>query len=74
MYVYMGVAGRVLPMFHILYPERRVVTSERILTWYTDAVANEQIVDIGAISAHRAACRLHQAGLITLCHSLPRWA
>jgi hypothetical protein len=53
-------------MFRLIYPEKRVVTPECILTWYTDAVANEQVEDNGAISAHRAAMLLHANGLITL--------
>lgn len=52
-------------MFRLIYPERRVVTPECMLTWYTDAVANGQIEDQGAVSAHTAARLLHQAGLIT---------
>ncbi len=53
-------------MFRIIYPERRVVSSEQILTWYTDAVSNEEVEDLGACSAYQAAQALHEAGLITL--------
>jgi hypothetical protein len=53
-------------MFRIIYPERRIVSNELLLTWYTDAVANGQVDDLGACSATQAACALHRAGLITL--------
>lgn len=52
--------------FRILYPERRVVSSEQVMTWYTDALANEEVEDLGPCSAHQAAQALHEAGLITL--------
>lgn len=52
--------------YTILYPEARVVSDKQILTWYSDAVANEQVDDAGSVSAEQAASILHEAGLITL--------
>lgn len=53
-------------MFRLLYPERRIVSPETIMTWYIDAIANGQIEDLGATSAFLVAQALHEAGLITL--------
>jgi hypothetical protein len=55
--------------FSILYPERRVVDSETILTWYQDALANGEVEDdfpTSPTDPHWAALLLHEAGLITL--------
>jgi len=57
--------------FRILYPERRVVSAEKILTWYQDAVANGEVDDLGAVSAIIAAQLLHEAGIITVEHYYP---
>jgi hypothetical protein len=54
-------------MYELLYPERRSVTPETILTWASDAVANgeiDQAWDEG--NARQAAAALHEAGIITL--------
>lgn len=53
-------------MFRVIWPERTVVTPEKILSWYRDAVDNRELPDAGAVSAHQAAQALHEAGLITL--------
>lgn len=53
-------------MIRIIYPEKRVVSDEKMCVWYSDAVANGQVEDIGPVSAYKAALHLHRAGLITL--------
>jgi hypothetical protein len=53
-------------MFRLLYPERRVVSNELMLTWYADAVANGEVEDMGALPSSTAARYLHDQGLITL--------
>jgi hypothetical protein len=56
-------------MFTLLYPERRTVSPETILTWYRDAVANGELEDMGDAVPAEAAFYLHDAGLITLANS-----
>jgi len=55
--------------FHILYPDNRVVSADKILGWFNDACENGEIDGVenpqGA-NPHFAAKMLDQAGLITL--------
>lgn len=52
---------------NILWPENRHVSFEQIKTWYSDAVANEQVDGAATTDNIEAmAFELHDAGLITL--------
>lgn len=51
--------------FFIRYPETRTVSTREIEIWYSDAVANEEIVD-DAKTVEEKARALHNEGHITL--------
>lgn len=51
--------------FEIIWPEKRVLSAEKLMAWAEDAYANGEI-DVRPINASEAAEMLHQAGLITL--------
>ena len=59
----MGTVKRVL----LVYPERRWVTPERLLTWHADAIANGQVpAQKHTEDWRRAAYDLEDIGHITL--------
>ena len=51
--------------FQILWPDRRVVSSETIAGWYADAVVNGDVAE-GYTTPDEMAAALHDAGLIIL--------
>lgn len=52
--------------FNILWPEKKVVGSEQIKSWYSDAVANNQATKKDLTDPHLMAHELHYVGIITL--------
>lgn len=52
--------------FKLLYPERRVVSERQIKTWYSDAVANDEVDDKTCTDVIDMAKELSSAGIITL--------
>lgn len=52
--------------FFILWPEQRYVTAAQIETWYSDAIANEEVDDLTCETPADKAAELHHAGVITL--------
>lgn len=54
--------------FFIVWPERRNVPDDKIMTWAADAVANKEILADEVDLKNPASCAqaLHDAGLITL--------
>lgn len=61
-------------MIRIIYPENKLVTEDRILSWYNDAVEDGEIepcdTSPASITVHDAAMALDDAGIITL-HAQP---
>jgi len=54
-------------MFFMIWPERRWITSQQVMTWYRDAVANDQVEDVaGDDDVEMMLNQLAWAGLITL--------
>ena len=62
--------------FYIVYPDRTMVSAEKIVGWYNDAVFNKEIDgdSIGGIftpeDVRMAALALEDVGHITLGHAL----
>ena len=52
--------------FFIVYPEKRVVSSEEMLSWAKDAIANEEIEGPEDLTVEELALQLSREGLITL--------
>ena len=52
-------------MIHTLYPQDRLVSEEKIISWYQDAVANGE-ADAGYIDIWDMALELDNIGHITL--------
>lgn len=54
--------------FHIVYPERRIVSAKTIESWFRDAIANGEIDDefAGCLTVQIMARALDNAGIITL--------
>jgi hypothetical protein len=53
--------------YQLLYPEKRIVTANRILVWHQDAVANREVeggLDFDDVAG--AIAQLEDAGLITV--------
>jgi hypothetical protein len=55
-------------IYRIIWPERRTVSADKIETWYSDALANNEIAEAykAAKTADDMAAALHDAGIITL--------
>lgn len=51
--------------FVILWPEKKIVGPERIMIWYSDAVANGEAT-AGITDTKAMAMELHHIGIITL--------
>ncbi len=52
--------------YRLLYPENRIVTSDRIMLWYFDAIDNGEVEGEKDVDAQTAALALEDAGIITL--------
>lgn len=53
--------------FRLVFPEKRVVDSDVIAGWYSDAVANNEVDAVaGFVSVREKAAALDDAGLITV--------
>lgn len=55
--------------YHILYPENRIVSAEKIVGWYQDAVSDgecEAIEGDPTLNVRLCALALDDAGLISL--------
>ncbi len=55
--------------YHILYPDNRNVSAEKIVGWYNDAVSNGEVDAIDGdptLNVREAALALDDAGIISL--------